>query len=451
MKLEYGNGPQLVHLSNITFNGTTPINTSGEVTDKSNLVTVIWAVNLTAFVLVGLFLPVRVIVRCTVTRNFFSDDVLVIIAALFTFGICSLLPIAMDWGLGQHYWNLDLEVLPENTRNLTMIMFIENTLYPCAIAFARLSAICSLLRYITNNTMRYAMYGAAGLTGGFAVASVFAVIFQCKPVSAAWDTTIGDASCYPFFDFLKVSTAIGIAIDVLLCTAPLPYFWKLKKLSTTMKIALTILFVFAGLACAAIIVKLVFLQTLNEVDVTYNWVSWVLCSIAECTIAIVCISIPPIVPLFTRCAHRRKNFDDDLVKPRKKRGRSARYTVWPGKPTHNRAVAPRVVRPMATPWKDQPVETTTVSEFHWLKLEQAERGLREKKERHERQSQARLPVAPPGPLPFSMPGFMPPPPVKQYHRRHDMSFNSSRVDMYGRTFNRGPQSSKADQVLGIAI
>ncbi|KAJ0274687.1 hypothetical protein CBS470a_011663 [Colletotrichum nupharicola] len=247
--------------------------------------------------------------------------------------------------------------------------------------------------------MRYAMYGAAGLTGGFAVASVFAVIFQCKPISAAWDTTIGGASCYPFFDFLKVSTAIGIAIDVLL----------------------------------------------------YNWVSWVLCSIAECTIAIVCISIPPIVPLFTRCAHRRKNFDDDLVKPRKKRGRSARYTVWPGKPTHNRAVAPRVIRPMATPWKDQPVETTTVSEFHWLKLEQAERGLREKKERHERQSQARLPVAPPGPLPFSMPGFMPPPPVKQYHRRHDMSFNSSRVDMYGRTFNRGPQSSKADQVLGIAM
>ncbi|KAF9872490.1 integral membrane protein [Colletotrichum karsti] len=432
MNLEYGNGPEVVRLMNATTNGTsTTVGISGDPSDKSNLVTVIWAVNLTAFILVGLVVPIRVIVRCTVTRNFFSDDVLVIIAALFTFGICSMLPIATDVGLGQHYWNLDLELLPDDTRNLMMLVFIANILYPCAIAFARLSAICSFLRYITSKTMRYVMYGLAVLTGGFAIASVFTVIFQCNPVAAAWDNSIGGARCIPFFDYLHASTAIGIAIDVLLCTLPVPHFWKLKRFSTTTKALLTILFVFAGLACAVAIVKLVYLPLVTQVDVTYNWVSWILCSIAECTIAIVCISIPPIVPLFTKCSRRRSIVTE---KPRHKRGKSSRFTVWAGKPTCNRAVAPRVIRPMATPWKDQPVETTTVSEFHWLKLEQLERGI------HDRE---RVPLGPPVPLPFSLPLRFPTAPSK-YHRPAAAQLETTLCAAY-------PKESRSLEVRNIAI
>ncbi|KAL0935648.1 plasma membrane protein [Colletotrichum truncatum] len=365
MYLEYGNGPQVVALSNMT-NTTIPMADSS---DKSNLVAVVWAVNLTAFILVGIIVPLRVIVRCTVTRNFFSDDVLVIIAALFTFAICSLLPIATDLGLGQHYWNLDVEVLPDSTRNLMLIVFIANTLYPCAIAFARLSAICSFLRIITHKIMRYTMYAAAAITGGFAIASVFAILFQCKPVSAAWDNTIGDAACYPLFDFLHASTAISIAIDILLCIVPLPYIWKSKQLSLSRKTGVTVLFAFAGLACVAAMIKLVCLHLLNEADATYNWVAWILCSIAECTIGIVCISIPPIIPLFAKIAHLR------AIKHRRRRRKTSRFTFWAGKPTCNRAVAPRVIRPMATPWKDQlALEAKTEAEFQWFKLEQAEQG-----------------------------------------------------------------------------
>ncbi|KAF6824877.1 plasma membrane protein [Colletotrichum musicola] len=390
MYLDYGNGPQIVRISNITAtNGTIPIEgTAG----KENLVTVIWAVNLTAFILVGLLVPLRVIVRCTVTRNFFSDDVLVIIAALFTFGICSLLPIATDLGLGQHYWNLDLEVRQDDTRDIMMLMFIANALYPCAMAFARLSAICSFLRFVTHKTMRYTMYGAAGITVIFGVGCVFAVLFQCKPIAAAWDKTIDNASCYPFYDYLHASTIINVALDIVLCTVPLPYLWKIKWLRRGPKIALTVLFLFNGLACAAAIVKVAYLQLLKETDVTYNWVTWVLCSIAESTVGIVCISIPPIVPLVEKCCGRRRR----STRSGPRRGRSLRSLFPEKKPARSQSVGSRVIRPMATPWKDQPVEKTAVPDFYWLRLEQ-----------------------------------------------EHMEFS--------RCWDRSPQSTKADQILGIAL
>ncbi|KAG7054313.1 daunorubicin C-13 ketoreductase [Colletotrichum scovillei] len=238
---------------------------------------------------------------------------------------------------------------------------------------------------------RWIMYGAAFVTGGFCLASVFAVIFQCKPITAAWDSSTGSATCYPFIDFLHASAALNIAIDMLLCTVPLPYIWNMK-MTTGRKVLLTILFAISGLSCAAAILKLVNLEPLSDSDLTYDWVSWVLCSIAECTIGIVCMSIPPIIPLFTKCSRNKP------PTPRKERSKSLRYTLFAEKPTFGRAVAPRVIRPMATPWKDQPLERTVnpdfKPDFHWLRLEQQE---------------------------------------------------------YGRCWNRTPQSTKVDQVLGIAL
>ncbi|OHF01596.1 hypothetical protein CORC01_03086 [Colletotrichum orchidophilum] len=360
MNSEFANGSELE-----------VVQTGEDVGDKRSLVAVVWAVNLTAFVLVGIIVLVRIIVRCTVTRNFFSDDVLVIIAALFTFAVCALLPIATDLGLGQHYWNLDAEFLPDNTKSLLQLIFIATTLYPCAIAFTRLSAICSFLRITTHQSARWVMYSAAAITGGFGLASIFAVIFQCKPITAAWDSSISGASCYPFIDFLHASAALNIAIDMLLCTMPLLYIWSMK-MALSKKLLLTILFAFSGLSCAAVIIKLINLEPLSDSDVTYNWVSWVLCSIAECTIGIVCMSIPPIIPLFAKCSRNKP------PAPRKERSKSLRYTLFAEKPTFGRAVAPRVIRPMATPWKDKPLERTVnpdfKPDFHWLRLEQEEAG-----------------------------------------------------------------------------
>jgi hypothetical protein len=127
-------------------------------------------------------------------------------------------------------------------------MFIANIFYACAITFTKLSIIVSYVRIFPYRKLRIAMYITAAVTIGLFIASVPATIFQCKPVSAAWDFTMdkNDFKCYTFVDFLYASTAINVTTDLVLCTAPLPYFWKLQ-LPKKQKIIVSSLFFIGGL------------------------------------------------------------------------------------------------------------------------------------------------------------------------------------------------------------
>lgn len=128
------------------------------------------------------------------------------------------------------------------------LMFIGNIFYVCAITFIKLSIIVSYLRIFPYNTLRLSMYLTAAVTVGLFIASVPATIFQCSPVSAAWDLTIdnADSKCFTFINFLYASTAINVTTDLVLCTAPLPYFWNLQ-LPKKQKIIVSSLFFIGGL------------------------------------------------------------------------------------------------------------------------------------------------------------------------------------------------------------
>lgn len=134
------------------------------------------------------------------------------------------------------------------TNARTQLMFIANVLYVCAITSTKLSIIVSYLRIFPYNTLHIAMYITAAVTVGLFLASVPATIFQCTPVSAAWDLGIDnpDAKCFAFVNFLYASTAINVTTDLVLCTAPLPYFWKLQ-LPRKQKITVSFLFFIGGL------------------------------------------------------------------------------------------------------------------------------------------------------------------------------------------------------------
>ncbi len=69
----------------------------------------------------------------------------------------------------------------------TQLMFVGNICYSCAITFTKLSIIASYLRIFPYKKLRIAMYVTAVVTVGLFVASVPATIFQCRPISAAWD------------------------------------------------------------------------------------------------------------------------------------------------------------------------------------------------------------------------------------------------------------------------
>ncbi|KAJ0125216.1 hypothetical protein J7T55_006561 [Diaporthe amygdali] len=257
-------------------------------TDKTTLVPVIWAIVLLEAVVITVVVVARLIVRRVVIGRLFMDDALIVTASLFTLVFGGIILAATQFGLGQHVWNLNFATILPTVKHCILFMFIGNSLSACAVAFTKLSIISSYLRVFPHQSLRITMYFTMAITIGLMLASIPVTVFQCDP-------------CYDFVDFLYASTAISTATDLILCTVPIRYLWSLK-IPKKQKIIVSFLFFIGGMACVASIVRLAFLSQLRKpVDVLYNLVTSVLLTITECTIGVVCVSLPSLRPIFAKC------------------------------------------------------------------------------------------------------------------------------------------------------
>lgn len=107
-------------------------------------------------------------------------------------------------------------------------MYVAHVFYAAAGAFTKLSILTSYLRIFPGQILRWILNGTAVVVSIMGVCAIFATIFQCVPVKAAWDYTIADSKCFPFVDFLYANAGVNVAIDFVLVAAPLPYFWSLS-------------------------------------------------------------------------------------------------------------------------------------------------------------------------------------------------------------------------------
>ena len=78
------------------------------------------------------------------------------------------------------------------------------------------------------------------------VAVVFVVIFQCKPVQAAWDKTIVGEQCFSLEHYVVGTNVPNIVVDAAIIALPIPLVWKLQ-ISRMRKVGLAAIFLLASL------------------------------------------------------------------------------------------------------------------------------------------------------------------------------------------------------------
>ncbi|KAK5651679.1 hypothetical protein OQA88_11745 [Cercophora sp. LCS_1] len=271
--------------------------------DRSSLESTIWTVNITFIVLLTVVVSLRAFTRAHMTGRFFADDYLAIFAALFIIVSSGTSIAATRYGLGQHVWNLEppLENIMDNVKKCVQLMFVAHVFYAAGTAFTKLSIITSYLRIFPHDLLRRVLYVTGVVCVGIGISAIFATIFQCKPVEAAWDFTIEESTCFPFVNFLYANAAVSIVTDFVLVVAPLPCFWSLR-LPLRQRLAICALFGVSSVAFAASIVRIVMLRDVQGIDVTYSLVTPLNWTIIECALGIICVSIPPMRPLFKKLA-----------------------------------------------------------------------------------------------------------------------------------------------------
>ncbi|KAF2711595.1 hypothetical protein K504DRAFT_224701 [Pleomassaria siparia CBS 279.74] len=275
------------------------INLAGTAMDLRNHhsnVASIKTANISLIILVGLFVGTRLFVRTYMVRKIFADDVLIVVASAFTIGLGIVCLIATSSGMGEHVWTFPPTTAMENIRDCIQYLYTCQILYACAVAFTKIAIIASYLRFIQERRFRIALYATAVVVLGLWLTGVFVTIFQCHPVASAWDMTISNRTCIDFVDYLYASSSVTILTDIVLCVLPWPYLWALN-MPLKQRVILCMLFGIGAGACVASIIRIAKLHALRSTDVTYEVVPCLNLSVIECSLGIICVSIPPLRPL----------------------------------------------------------------------------------------------------------------------------------------------------------
>ncbi|KAF2260786.1 hypothetical protein CC78DRAFT_522823 [Lojkania enalia] len=276
--------------------GGVSVDTGGfDFSNHASSVGIVRTTNITLIILVALFVGLRLLVRIFVVQKVFVDDVLIVVATALTIALATVCLVG-NRGLGTHVWLIPVAKVFETVKNCIQYLYVCQVLYACAIAFTKLSIIASYLRFIQDERFRIYMYVTAIVVLGLWVTGVFVTIFQCQPVSGAWDFTQPNRKCIDFVAYLYASSSVTIATDLILCVLPWPYLWRLR-MSVKQRVILCLLFGGGAGACIASIMRIAKLYTLRSLDVTYECVPCLNLSVIECSLGIICVSVPALRPL----------------------------------------------------------------------------------------------------------------------------------------------------------
>ncbi len=154
-----------------------------------------------------------------------------IIAVLAAMALSAGALVGRHFGVGEHIWNLspnNMLLIPQYTSDITKTLFCSYIAYATAITFTKCSIIASYLRIFPDPWIRKVSLVTGLIVVSFWFCSVFAIIFTCVPVQAAWDYSIKNATCIKVVDYQYVAASFNIATDVILCVLPLPTLWTLS-------------------------------------------------------------------------------------------------------------------------------------------------------------------------------------------------------------------------------
>jgi hypothetical protein len=171
-------------------------------------------------------------------KESFTDSfkVMIIVALTFATLISMSSILGESFGLGKHIWNLSLNEndIPGIVSKVTKSLYGAYLSYSTAITFTKFSIMATYFRIFPHGFQRKTVYVTAIIVLCFWIASIFAIIFTCVPVRAAWDYDV-QGKCFPIVNFFYASSAFNIATDILLCCLPIPTLWALNCKFTLLK------------------------------------------------------------------------------------------------------------------------------------------------------------------------------------------------------------------------
>jgi hypothetical protein len=156
---------------------------------------------------------------------------------LSTILIVSNSTLAVHYGYGKHAKDLS----QYNRVTALKWFFGAQIMYKIVIAVNKLSFLCLYLRIFPQRIFRWSCFIGFGLITAWALAYLFATIFQCKPIASFWDRTIKNPQCLDKKGLWMSYSLINIGFDLAIIALPI-YPLSQLRLQRIKKIGLLVVF-----------------------------------------------------------------------------------------------------------------------------------------------------------------------------------------------------------------
>ncbi|KAN0119617.1 hypothetical protein V8E51_001825 [Hyaloscypha variabilis] len=243
----------------------------------------------------------RLYVRAVMLKTIGSDDWSMVVAMVCSAAVYACFIGEVKLGVGEHITNPQLD---RNTETIQEWSFFHAWIVVVGISFVKISIGFFLLRLVQGKWLKRSIVAWIIFLFIFTLASMGTIIFQCLPISAAWDPILRlqpATRCYSDVTFRNIGLfngAINIFTDFVFASLPIPVIIPLQ-INLRTKLSLIFILSLGYLACAASVVKEILLSNFfNNPDPFFNY-SFQVWNDVELNTGILAACLPALRPLFT--------------------------------------------------------------------------------------------------------------------------------------------------------
>ncbi|KAH8669047.1 hypothetical protein BX600DRAFT_266594 [Xylariales sp. PMI_506] len=229
------------------------------------------------------------------------DDWLIIVAQLMSFGIPAAAVVGAVHGVGKHESVVEAES-PYNMQWIMGDLFVGEFAYIILLLFIKLSILQLYYRIFPTRYMKWATLTVSAILLAWCAGSLFATLFQCNPISAAWDKDLlsQGATCVDQGAYFIGIAAPHTATDILILAVP---WYEMSKLQMPkwQKLAITCMFLLGSFIVVVSIIRLTTLIDMYHAgpdgDVPILLLPIELWTVTEVSVAIICACLPTLGPV----------------------------------------------------------------------------------------------------------------------------------------------------------
>ncbi|KAF8859218.1 hypothetical protein BDZ45DRAFT_650426 [Acephala macrosclerotiorum] len=281
-------------------------NTSGQDLSKNKQLN-LKSTSITLVILAGLFVGLRFLSRRKKRAYIGIDDYFIILAYISITKDSAVI----RYGLGVHAAALDIDQLIAVGKGLLAFECI----YVTTVALTKVSLLLMYYRIFPINSMRIGCWILGALSVCWCISIIVVCIFQCAPISKAWNPSI-PGHCINLKGSFIGNAVPNILTDVAILTLPMPQVWRLHT-TLIQRCQLSVVFLLGSFVVFTSIYRFTTLFQFVPSDLTWtlaNACTWV---IVESSAGIISACLPTLAPLIhsINFMYWRKNKSSSATSP----------------------------------------------------------------------------------------------------------------------------------------